>query len=125
MADQIDIHIGKRLKELRESLGIVQTDIGNTLGVTFQQVQKYERGVNRISAVMLYHLAHMFEVDMNYFFEGYKQNLKRPKNLEDDEEMSKIEIVNLVKSYKKIRYKKVRKKVFGLIDAIGKYEEQK
>lgn len=66
----IDIYVGRRLKELRASKRISQTDLGNSLGVTFQQIQKYENGTNRVSASKLYLMARKLGVDIAYFFDG-------------------------------------------------------
>lgn len=66
----VDVHVGRRVSEKRRSLGHNQTDLGQALGITFQQVQKYERGTNRISASKLWETARFLEVDIAYFFEG-------------------------------------------------------
>ena len=66
----VDIHVGRRVSERRRSLGHNQTDLGQALGITFQQVQKYERGTNRISASKLWEAARFLGVDIAYFFEG-------------------------------------------------------
>lgn len=66
----VDRHVGRRVAEKRIALGYNQTDLGRALGVTFQQVQKYEKGSNRISASKLWQVAQFFRVDPGYFFEG-------------------------------------------------------
>jgi transcriptional regulator with XRE-family HTH domain len=66
----VDRHVGRRVCEKRIALGYNQTDLGQALGVTFQQVQKYEKGANRISASKLWDIARFFRVDIGYFFEG-------------------------------------------------------
>ena len=68
--DPVDIHVGARVRERRVSLGMSQRDLGNYLGVSFQQFQKYERGVNRLSAGKLWALSNFFEVPIEWFFEG-------------------------------------------------------
>jgi len=65
----VDIHVGHRLRQRRGELGISQSVLGDRLGITFQQVQKYERGANRISASMLYKAATALSVSIGYFFE--------------------------------------------------------
>jgi transcriptional regulator with XRE-family HTH domain len=62
--------VGRRVCEKRISLGYNQSQLAKTLGLTFQQVQKYEKGTNRISASKLWEIARFFEVDVGYFFEG-------------------------------------------------------
>jgi transcriptional regulator with XRE-family HTH domain len=66
----VDRHVGRRVAEKRIALGYNQTELGRALGVTFQQVQKYEKGSNRISASKLWQVAQFFRVGPGYFFEG-------------------------------------------------------
>ena len=66
----IDQHVGARLRLRRSLLDMSQSELGEKLGVTFQQVQKYERGTNRVSASRLFHVARVMDVPISYFFEG-------------------------------------------------------
>lgn len=66
----VDRHVGRRVCEKRISLGYNQSDLGRALGLTFQQIQKYEKGANRISASKLWDIARFFKVDIGYFFDG-------------------------------------------------------
>ena len=66
----VDRHVGRRVCEKRISLGYNQSDLGRALGLTFQQIQKYEKGTNRISASKLWDIARFFKVDVAYFFQG-------------------------------------------------------
>lgn len=66
----VDRHVGRRVCEKRISLGYNQSDLGRALGLTFQQIQKYEKGANRVSASKLWQMAEFFKVDVGYFFEG-------------------------------------------------------
>ena len=68
--DHVDIHAGARLRERRLSLGMSQAALGEYLGLTFQQIQKYERGTNRISASRLWGMSNLFGVTIGWFFEG-------------------------------------------------------
>ena len=68
--EAVDVHVGALVRQRRTMLGISQGRLGEALGLTFQQVQKYERGVNRISAGRLYHISVILDVPINYFFEG-------------------------------------------------------
>ena len=68
--DPVDIHVGSRLRERRLSLGWSQSELGRALDLTFQQIQKYERGTNRVSASMLYKAAEAMEVPVSFFFDG-------------------------------------------------------
>ena len=70
MNDGVDVVVGRRLKARRRLLGITQQGLGDACGVTFQQIQKYEGAVSRVSAHMLWKLACALEVDVGYFFSG-------------------------------------------------------
>lgn len=69
-ADLIDKHVGQRLRDRRRSLDLSQQDIAQILGISYQQVQKYECGLNRISAGRLFMLGHIMRVQVSYFYEG-------------------------------------------------------
>jgi transcriptional regulator with XRE-family HTH domain len=69
-ANRIDQHVGKRVRMRRMMLGMSQTELGNALGLTFQQVQKYEKGINRIGASRLQHLTSLLQIPISFFFEG-------------------------------------------------------
>ena len=78
----IDEHIGKRIRERRGKMNLSQDALGSKLGVSFQQVQKYENGVNRISASRLYVMSKVLGVDLLYFFEGLpKESPGRKKKM--------------------------------------------
>jgi transcriptional regulator with XRE-family HTH domain len=66
----IDRHVGARVRERRIMLGFTQQQLADLIGVTYQQAHKYERGINRISAGRLFEIAHVLSVPINYFFEG-------------------------------------------------------
>ena len=66
----VDRHVGRRVCEKRIALGYNQSDLGRAVGVTFQQIQKYEKGTNRVSASKLYDIARFFQTDVAYFFQG-------------------------------------------------------
>ena len=71
----VDVHVGTRVRLRRTLLGMTQTGLGQAIGLTFQQVQKYERGVNRIGSSRLYDLARVLEVPVNFFFEAMPKEL--------------------------------------------------
>ncbi|WP_431323404.1 helix-turn-helix domain-containing protein [Rhizobium sp. YTU87027] len=68
-----DIEVGKRIKKRRQQLRLSQTALGAAVGVSFQQIQKYERGTNRVSSSTLYEIAHVLETPITYFFESLGQ----------------------------------------------------
>lgn len=126
--DPIDIHVGKRLKARRVGLRISQSEIGKALDVTFQQIQKYENGTNRIGASNLYKLAQALNVDVSYFFEDMPSAAKS-KNLSDQpatgfdhDPMTQPESIKLVHNYFRIASPGVRSRVFQLVKSIADAE---
>ena len=78
-ANAVDRHIGVRTRERRLEIGMSQEALADLLGVTFQQVQKYEKGVNRVAASRLYELAKALDVSVGYFFEELSEQATKPK----------------------------------------------
>ncbi len=70
MAHPVDVHVGQKLKQIRTLRRFSQTDVANKLGLSFQQIQKYEIGSNRIAASRLFELAQIFDLSPSYFFDG-------------------------------------------------------
>lgn len=70
MAHPVDVHVGQKLKQIRTLRRYSQTDVANKLGLSFQQIQKYEIGSNRIAASRLFELAQIFDLSPAYFFDG-------------------------------------------------------
>lgn len=70
MTHLVDLHVGKRIRYRRWHLGLSQTELGNLVGVRFQQIQKYEIATNRVSASRLWDIAHALKVPVSFFFEG-------------------------------------------------------
>ena len=115
--DPIDIHVGQRVRARRKMLGLSQTQLGHELGVTFQQVQKYERGTNRIGSSRLFKMSTTLDVPVAYFFEGAET--KMPGYQDMGEELSdgifdRDETRELVDAYYRISDPRIRKKVLGL-----------
>ena len=71
----IDIHVGSRVRMRRTLLGMTQTGLGDAIGLTFQQVQKYERGLNRIGSSRLYDLARVLDVPVSFFFDDMPETV--------------------------------------------------
>ncbi|GHF29261.1 hypothetical protein GCM10017044_25640 [Kordiimonas sediminis] len=115
--DPIDVHVGSRVRARRKMLGLSQTQLGKELGVTFQQVQKYERGSNRIGSSRLFRMSSALGVPVAYFFEGAETRLPgynpMPEGLEGDA-FERQETQELVEAYYRIADPRVRKKVLGL-----------
>ncbi len=77
MGDDIDLHLGKRLRRRRRLLGLTQQQVAEGVGIRFQQIQKYECGANRISAARLWQLAQVLEVPVSYFYDGLTETPMR------------------------------------------------
>ncbi len=73
----VDDHVGRRVRERRREIGISLEKLGDALGITYQLVQKYEIGLNRVAAGRLWDMANILEVDVGYFFEGIQKRAKR------------------------------------------------
>jgi len=115
--DPIDVHVGQRVRARRKMLGLSQTQLGKELGVTFQQVQKYERGTNRIGSSRLFRMSTTLDVPVAYFFEGAETKLPGYEDgLEalDQSTFEKQETQELVEAYYRIADPRIRKKVLGL-----------
>ena len=81
MGDDIDLHLGKRLRRRRRLLGLTQQQVAEGVGIRFQQIQKYECGANRISAARLWRLAQVLEVPVNYFYDSLSETpLRRERD---------------------------------------------
>lgn len=74
MKHPVDIHVGKRVRQRRWMKGVTQQQLGNEVGIKFQQIQKYETGMNRVSASRLWDIAEALDVPVNFFFEGFGEN---------------------------------------------------
>ena len=123
----VDVHVGKRLRERRSALGITQEKLGNELGLTFQQVQKYERGANRIGASRLFHLCGILDVPPQYFFEGLDVTRANAAPgmadveqvpYEVDTDMTR-QVMKLVQAFRKITDPKARQGIVELAKTLS------
>lgn len=124
----IDIHVGSRLRLRRMMMGISQEKLGEQLGLTFQQIQKYEKGTNRIGASRLYQLAKVLDVPVHFFFEeiSLQENQTAPTGFEDApaenfvlEFLSSREGLELNRAFVQITNPKVRRRVIDLVRALS------
>ena len=122
----VDIHVGKRLRQRRTLLGMSQEKLGELLGLTFQQVQKYERGTNRIGSSRLFRLACILEVPVTYFFEGLQEDgtvaggpPSGAAGSTEPNHMERRETLELVRAYYRIDDQTVRRRVFDLVKSLG------
>jgi transcriptional regulator with XRE-family HTH domain len=117
----IDIHVGSRLRKRRRMLGMSQATMGERLGLTFQQVQKYEKGMNRIGASRLQQAADILGVTVPYFFEGGDegpyQGALSPSYIDDF--VSSSEGLRLAKAFMRIPRSSVRLRVVALVNELA------
>ena len=83
MEDNFNKHLGNKLKIRRLSLGLTQTKVAKAINVTFQQIQKYEKGTNGVSSIRLLQLANYLKVPVNYFFEDFSTYLINPERIQE------------------------------------------
>ncbi len=127
----VDVHVGARLRVRRTLLGMTQTKLGDRLGVSFQQMQKYEKGTNRISSSRLYDLARVLDVPIEFFFDDMHiavvasspatkghGRANEPPRYEPDP-MHTRETLDLVRAYYKIENATVRNRLRDLTKALG------
>ena len=117
MARKTDMHIGRRLREARLARGLSQGALGKKLGVTFQQVQKYESGANRIGGSRLWDISETLEVPVAYFFEGLP-SAGEPASSEDAEAPLTRRSLELAKEIDAIEDETVKQQVLRLVRAI-------
>ncbi|NQW47280.1 MAG: helix-turn-helix transcriptional regulator [Planctomycetes bacterium] len=131
----VDVYVGSRFRQRRSLLGMSQTAVGDAAGLTFQQIQKYERGSNRISASRLFEFAKVLDVPVSYFFDEMPANVLRIKPVsgrvgkngresstpfaQEKDPLVKRETLELVRAYYKIRETRVRKRIFEMVKALG------
>ena len=118
MKHPVDVHVGKRVRHRRWMLGVTQQQLGEKVGIKFQQIQKYETGMNRISASRLWDIAEALDVPVSFFFEGYeKEGMSSGTNENGDmaqgDLLSDKEALDLVRSYYAIPENQ-RRKLFDL-----------
>lgn len=129
-ASPIDAQVGNRVRLRRMLIGMSQEKLGEHLGLTFQQVQKYEKGVNRIGAGRLYQVAHILGVPIGYFYEGLLEKLSHDERISEDtttpimEFLSKGEGLQLTLAFMRIKDQKVRKRVLDLVKSLADDAEE-
>jgi len=84
MNDEIDVHLGRRLRRRRRLLGLTQQQLASACGVRFQQIQKYECAANRMSAARLWQLAEVLQVPVSYFYEGLVEAQQEARSQQGD-----------------------------------------
>lgn len=133
----IDVHVGSRIRLRRSLLGMSQEKLGDALGLTFQQIQKYERGINRVGASRLFDLSRVLDVPISFFFDDMPEGLSpsgpaqahiRALGFAESQEsfgndiLNKRETLDLVRSYWRITDPAVRKRLFDLVKSLASPE---
>lgn len=122
----IDLHVGAQVRLRRKVKGVSQEALAHRLGLTFQQVQKYERGANRISASKLYEIARVLETSIGSFFEGLPDTSTPPADGVEEAPSSflhhlalKPEGAELATAFNRVKNRKIRKRVVELVKALA------
>ena len=132
----VDVHVGARMRQRRTLLGMSQEKLGTAVGLTFQQIQKYERGSNRIGSSRLFEFAKVLDVPVSYFFDEMPSNALAGRPMsgrgrkggfgeaatpfeQEKDPLIKRETLELVRAYYKIRESRVRKRIFEMVKAVG------
>ncbi|MFK0207207.1 helix-turn-helix domain-containing protein [Agrobacterium sp. NPDC090283] len=115
----IDIHVGSRIRLRRTLIGMSQERLGKNLGITFQQIQKYERGTNRVGASRLQNIAAILDVHVSFFFEGAPDNDTSRTSSPNDFQtfLSSPEGFQLNREFVKIADPKVRQRIIQMVKA--------
>lgn len=127
-ANQIDAHVGSRVRLRRQLMKMSQEKLGDELGVTFQQVQKYERGANRVGASRLYSLANVLDVPVNFFFEGLT-GVAAGGVAETEQSPIVYDFIQspdgvaLAEAFSRIKTPKVRRRVLELVRSLADEDE--
>jgi transcriptional regulator with XRE-family HTH domain len=124
----VDLHVGARIRMRRKLLGVSQERLADQLGLTFQQVQKYERGANRVSASKLYEIARALQTSVAYFFDGLADTIDPGLEvIECREFMHELvmtpEGLELAALFPKLKRGRVRRRVLDLVKALAEDEE--
>jgi transcriptional regulator with XRE-family HTH domain len=126
-----DTHVGQRVRTRRLMLGMSQSNVADALGVTFQQLQKYEKGINRISASRLQHISQILQVPVTFFFEG-APSVPGEERAQTDAPFPQFvsdylvtsDGLNLTKAFLQIRDPKLRRSIVNLVEQIADSADQ-
>ena len=99
MATDIDLHLGRRLRRRRRLMGLTQQQLADSVGIRFQQIQKYECGANRISASRLWQLAEALQSPVSYFYDGISDAHDSPEERSGGEVLARKETLDLIRAY--------------------------
>ncbi|MFO1129094.1 MAG: helix-turn-helix transcriptional regulator [Rhodospirillales bacterium] len=136
MPNPVDVHVGSRVRLRRTLLGLSQEKLGEAVGLTFQQIQKYERGANRIGASRLFEFSRILDVPVSFFFDDMNDRIAagdpamaagmadQPQASLDPDPLTRRETLELVRAYYRIGDPQVRKRLFELTKSLGTTEDR-
>jgi len=128
-ASPVDLHVGTRIRMRRQLMNMSQEKLGNSLGVTFQQVQKYERGTNRVGASRLWDISRILDVPISFFYDGLDNDFEYVQAAEGDQMPIIYDFINssdgvaLAKAVSKIKNKAVRRQILELARSLADSED--
>jgi len=124
----VDTYVGGRIRMRRRALGMSQSELGDTFSLTFQQVQKYERGSNRVSASKLYEIARALKVPVSYFFEGLSDPsdataYDNPPDTTVHEFLTTNEGMELAAVFPKVKKPRLRRRILDLVRTMAQEDD--
>jgi len=125
----VDIHVGTRVRLRRQLLKMSQEKLGDQLGVTFQQVQKYERGANRVGASRLWRMSQVMDVPVSFFYDGLGEDAPQTEFAEGDQTPIVYDFINstdgvsLAMAVSKIKHKAVRRQILELARSLAENQD--
>ena len=123
--NSVDVHVGNRIRERRQSLGMSQEKLADGLGLTFQQVQKYEKGVNRVGASRLQAISSILEVPISFFFDGASPSPSRKRTGDAPSTDFVTDFIGstdgrrLVKAFMRIKQPVVRRSIVRMVEVVS------
>jgi transcriptional regulator with XRE-family HTH domain len=122
----VDVHVGARIRLRRNMIGLSQEKLGESLGITFQQIQKYEKGMNRVGASRLQAIGNILNVPVTFFFDDMPGQSDKPKGFDEESETTYVvgflnssEGIQLARAFAKITDAKIRRKILDLVRTLG------
>ncbi|MCO4316900.1 helix-turn-helix domain-containing protein [Phyllobacterium sp. 21LDTY02-6] len=126
----VDLHVGARIRLRRNMIGLSQEKLGESLGITFQQIQKYEKGTNRVGASRLQAIANILNVPVTFFFDDMPGQAERSKGFDEESETTYVvgflnssEGIQLARAFARIGDPKIRRKVLDLVRTLGQEDD--
>jgi transcriptional regulator with XRE-family HTH domain len=123
MYHPIDVHVGKQVRFKRKILGLSQSDLAGKVGITFQQIQKYEKGENRVSASKLYEISTALRSPVSFFFDGYVPGESENQSAALQDSVNDKQTMNLIQAFATIKNPKLQKRVMMLVNSISEDSE--